>query len=465
MRVGTGWETCRQLKSRLGGVLPRSPPRSPLRWTQAQNEELARSGTDVWLEAEPGGRYKETAGESMLQGSTACFPGLDSFTRQIILCSIQAVELARRLAMPGRDIMSPRSYWLDLFTRRTWEEFLNAGAQVSGFREGRWKTVQQLRPGDYLLCYVVGISRFIGVLEVTSEAFIDHAPIWDTDEFPCRVRVNVVVNVPVENAVPISQLRDKLSIFQHEHPIAWTGHLRGSPAKWKDADAEVILAALQERKTHPQHLPVSRPPDITKPLSAVELGPVIVPDREETNGAIKEPTLHTEVQWVLLKMGSDMGLDVWVARNDRSREVGSKRFADLPRLKRDLPLQFDEATTRTIELIDVLWLRGNAIVAAFEIECTTSIYSGLLRMSDLIAMQPNLKMPLYLVAPDERREKVITEVNRPTFSRLKPPMNEICRFISIPILRDRVNQAAPFVRHLKPEFIDEIAESCELEEV
>jgi hypothetical protein len=62
-------------------------------------------------------------------------------------------------------------------------------------------------------------------------------------------------------------------------------------------------------------------------------------------------------------------------------------------------LQFDEATNRTIELIDVLWLKGNAVVAAFEIESTTSIYSGLLRMSDLIAMQPNLNIPLYLSPP------------------------------------------------------------------
>lgn len=73
-------------------------------------------------------------------------------------------------------------------------------------------------------------------------------------------------------------------------------------------------------------------------------------------------------------------------------------------MKADLPLRFDEATNKTIELIDVLWLQGNAIVAAFEIENTTSIYSGLLRMSDLIAMQPNLNIPLFLVAPDDRRD-------------------------------------------------------------
>lgn len=95
-------------------------------------------------------------------------------------------------------------------------------------------------------------------------------------------------------------------------------------------------------------------------------------------------------------------------------------------MKDELPVHFDEATNKTIELIDVLWLESNAIAAAFEVESTTSIYSGLLRMSDLISMQPNLNIPLYIVAPDDRRDKVFKEVNRPTFSRLSPPLPEIC---------------------------------------
>jgi hypothetical protein len=76
-------------------------------------------------------------------------------------------------------------------------------------------------------------------------------------------------------------------------------------------------------------------------------------------------------------------------------------------------------------------------------------------MSDLISMQPNLKIPLYLVAPDERRGKVLTEVNRPTFSHLSPPLNQICRFISIPTLRSKVTQVATLMRYLKPEFLEE----------
>ena len=121
-------------------------------------------------------------------------------------------------------------------------------------------------------------------------------------------------------------------------------------------------------------------------------------------------------------------------------------------------------TNQTIELIDVLWLQGNAIVAAFEVESTTSIYSGLLRMSDLIAMQPNLNIPLYLVAPDDRREKVISEVNRPTFSRLSPPMSEVCRFISFSSLRERLKQAEPFIKYMRADFLEELSESCEIEE-
>jgi len=80
-------------------------------------------------------------------------------------------------------------------------------------------------------------------------------------------------------------------------------------------------------------------------------------------------------------------------------------------------------------------------------------------------MQPNLNIPLYLVAPDERREKVITEVNRPTFSRLSPAMSEMCRYISFSALQEQVGQIASIVRYLKPEFLEEFSESCEIEEV
>ena len=273
-----------------------------------------------------------------------------------------------------------------------------------------------------------------------------------------------------DTAVPVLDLQDRLSIFHNlSSPRAWTGHFRGSPTKWKAPDAEVVIEALQEAQQHPIERPVNPIKLARRPRALrARVGSVTVPERDEspddTTLTSREPTAHTEIQWLLLKLGNDMGLDVWVARNDRGREVQGHRFADLPHLRAELPLQFDEATNRPIELIDVLWLRGNAIVAAFEIGSTTLIYSGLLRMADLIAMQPNLNIPLYLVAPDERREKVIIEVNRPTFSRLSPPLAEICRFIPFSALRERLTQVAPFVRYLRTDFLDDVSESCEVEE-
>lgn len=364
--------------------------------------------------------------------------------------------------------MSSPRYWLNLFTGTTWDEFIDAGATVSGFREGRWTTVKKVRPGDRLICYLTGVSRFIGMFEVTSEPYRDDTPIWSDEDFPCRMKVRPLVALKPETAVPIHDLRDQLSIFENlSSPHAWTGRLRGSPAKWKAADGEAIYAALKEAEKHPVKRPVDPKKLARRPRALkTKIGTVTVPDETEDTSApaANGPTLHTEIQYLLLKLGEQMGFDVWVARNDQSRVMEGRGFHEHFRLKESLPLQFDEATTRTIEYIDVLWLQKNAIVAAFEVESTTSIYSGLLRMSDLVSMQPNLSIPLYLVAPEDRRNKVFEEVNRPTFSRLLPPLVDVCRYIAFETLKERLAAAGDFIKYLKPEFLEELSEECAPEE-
>lgn len=364
--------------------------------------------------------------------------------------------------------MPARTYWLNLFSIKTWEEFLAAGGEVSGFRQNRWTTVRQLKPGDYLLCYLTRVSRFVGLLEVVSDPYQDSTPIWEDEEFPCRVRVRIIVALTPDTAVPIHDLRDRLSIFQNrQNPHAWSGHVRGSLTRWRAQDGEAIVEALRAAEASPVRRPV--------PGAAVEsLKSITVDDEACLDVADAEPdeapelpvtlereaTAHDEIQWLLLKLGNDMGLDVWVARNDRGKSFNGRRFADLPRLRAELPLQFDAETNRTIALIDVLWLQQHSIIAAFEIESTTSIYSGLLRMSDLLAMQPNINIQLYIVAPDERRQKVFAEVERPTFSRRTPPLSDVCRYLSFSTLRDEVRRVGAYARYLKPDFIESLAEVC-----
>jgi len=368
--------------------------------------------------------------------------------------------------------MGKRNYWLDLFTGTTWDEFKAAGSSISGFRESRWSIVQKIKMGDYLICYLTGISRFIGLLEVTCAAFKDNSEIWKDEDFPCRLKVTPVVELTPETGVPVFELKEQLSFFKNlVSPHSWTGHFRGSPTKWEFSDGEIVEKAVIEAKANPIVRQVDEKKLKYRPKTLkAKIGAVTVPESDEDEAAAPEEgeikvREHTEIQFHLLKLGSDMGFDIWVAKNDRGKSFDGKKFAELNHLKTELPLQFDEATNRTIELIDVLWLKGNAIIAAFEVESTTSVYSGLLRMSDLIAMQPNLNIPLYLVASEDRRAKVITEVNRPTFSKLSPPLFEFCRYISFTTLKEQIKAVGHILRFIKPEFLEEISESCELEEL
>jgi len=362
-------------------------------------------------------------------------------------------------------------YWLDLFTWTTWQEFLQAGGKVSGFRERRWRTVQRVKPGDLFLCYMTGISRFFAILEVTGKPYKDTIPIWSEVVFPARVPVRVVLTLEPQYAVPVKELSDRLSYFQEmKSPHSWSGHFRGSPTEEKPSDARVIIEALEEAARNPVYREFDRRKLERKvPVYETAEGVVTIPENddeeqvfEEDLGASEYTVAHEEIQWLLLNLGSQMGLDVWVARNDRNKSYRGHVFEEIPRLRKSLPAQFDDATNKTIELIDVLWLQGNAIVAAFEIEHTTSVYSGLLRMSDLISMQPNLNIRLYIVAPDERSEKVYREINRPTFTRsLKPPLTEICQFIPYSALQAKLHQVGDMLPYMKPDFLDAIAESLD----
>jgi hypothetical protein len=80
-------------------------------------------------------------------------------------------------------------------------------------------------------------------------------------------------------------------------------------------------------------------------------------------------------------------------------------------------------------------------------------------------MQPNLNIPLFIVAPDERRDKVIAEVNRPTFSKLTPPMYQMCRLLTFSTLRKEIEHVGNYVKRLRAEILDDWAESCEVEEL
>ncbi len=362
------------------------------------------------------------------------------------------------------------NYWLDLFTGTTWQEFQDAGSHVSGFRERRWRGAARIQPGDVFLCYMVGVKRWVGLLKVTSERFRDESVIFKEERFPVRFRVKPLVILSPEHGVPMAELRGELSFYPADMSGSqWSGHVRGSPTRYSKEDGERIAAAIRGAKADPMERPVDknqlkRPANLRK-VKVVEGDKEIervvsIPaadEDEETASSPGGPT-HTEIQWRLLDLGSKMGLSVWAPRRDRAKAWNSKTAGDIRALQDELPSQFDANTNRIVEEIDVLWLDGQRIVAAFEVEHTTSIFSGLLRMSDLLTMQPNITIKLYIVGPDDRQGKFEGEVARPTFAARQRPLYSLCRFLPYSKLCSRLEEAKNVIRYLKPEFLDEIAD-------
>ena len=93
---------------------------------------------------------------------------------------------------------------------------------------------------------------------------------------------------------------------------------------------------------------------------------------------------HTEIQRWLRDLGLALGFHVHIAANDRGWLCGNGRLGD--GCIDALPEALASASGRdSVRLIDVLWLDANRgdVAAAFEVEHSTSIYSGIVRLLDL----------------------------------------------------------------------------------
>lgn len=157
---------------------------------------------------------------------------------------------------------------------------------------------------------------------------------------------------------------------------------------------------------------------------------------------IAEENEHVRMQLLLTEVGRELGYDVHVASNDRKKSLDGKslEFFTLP----ELPfLDFPQDIVKTVSLIDIIWIKKDTkeIECAFEIEKSTSIYSGILRLLDLASSLGDKQYHFFLVAPDSREKEIIAQLKRPSFkniscmslryllfSELKEHCHGLCKF-------------------------------------
>lgn len=149
--------------------------------------------------------------------------------------------------------------------------------------------------------------------------------------------------------------------------------------------------------------------------SLVKAPVVIVPDLS-----------HTQVQTLLGGIGAAKGFGIWIPMVDRGKLDWNltRSFECAGSLPQSLaPIM------GIVEEVDVVWIeRGrNRAAALFEVEHTTPIYSGLLRLNDVHLLLPDDARRLGIVSNNDRRSVFVRQLARPTFKA--SGLAEVCTFL------------------------------------
>lgn len=263
----------------------------------------------------------------------------------------------------------------------------------------------------------------------------------------------------MEHAVPIQEddLWPNLSFTRDylKGSSRWTGRLRNSLNLISEEDGRLIEEVLTNQAKAGRIYPIDD--DHQRYVSEVRRNDKVVTVTVPEERPAKPGRESYQIQSLLAAIGEQMGFTIWIPRQDRQAVL--REWEPKPGvLLGSLPLNYDDATIRTIEQIDVLWVRNRTIVRAIEVEHATPVYSGILRLADLMALQPNLDLQVHIVAPLRRRGKVFQQITRPVFSLIeKGPLSHLCTFLSYDAVRALSKEK--HLSHLKETVLDELAEA------
>lgn len=123
---------------------------------------------------------------------------------------------------------------------------------------------------------------------------------------------------------------------------------------------------------------------------------------------------HEEVEGLLLHLGKLLEFDTYTA--DRSAKTkGGEELGNLCILEK-IPkfIGFPEVLD-TVRKIDVIWFKDRYPKYCFEVEHTTDITKGLLRLYQV----RELRASLFIVAPSSKRSKFDSEIRKSPFNEMK----------------------------------------------
>lgn len=158
------------------------------------------------------------------------------------------------------------------------------------------------------------------------------------------------------------------------------------------------------------------------PMQSVTYDNLILPDNMVVGGDMNIEVIrrHTQIQIALYLIGLQLGYRTWIAQNDKGIIYQDKPLLEqpgiVPALRDENIISAFPGAEPSAKFIDCIWFQNHRFMpAVMEVEHTTGITSGLTRMKGLQDAMPAFNTRYVIVAPDDDREKVVDEVNRPQF--------------------------------------------------
>ena len=309
-----------------------------------------------------------------------------------------------------------RRYVSDGIALRVQHIFGNRPIAVWGSRDSsaNRSKFEKMAEGDDLLIVEGDAIKFMGKIALKTVNPDLSRALWHnikTDETSGWDLIYFVAN-PVEINVPF---REFCRLFSYESNYQLRGLTTVGSDKLEEFyrrydDLYAILMRVGSGQPVVERSPIANIP---------EQPPIVPPTLDDAEEAPVAALIsdHVMMQWKLANLGLKAGEKIWVPTADQGRLRSAYRFSEFEsEFSTGIDLQ-----KKYYENIDVVWKEEYRIGAAFEVENSTAIYSGLLRFADLNVVAPNTLYPMFIVAPAERRNQVRDQVLRPAFKRLELP--------------------------------------------
>ncbi len=107
--------------------------------------------------------------------------------------------------------------WIVVGSAENLEIARERGFDMFGFKKSRRRESGEMRPGDKLIFYLVGIMKFGGIATVESESFEDHTPVFRTEkkpdeDYPFRVKTSADVILDPDQFLDVKEYAEKLEM-------------------------------------------------------------------------------------------------------------------------------------------------------------------------------------------------------------------------------------------------------------